>query len=78
MLKIISQKNLKIIHINVNSIITIIRRFDLQKFINMHNPDIVFLNETKLNKKDKLMVFNYNIIRNYRLYSKQGGEERFL
>ena len=60
MSKIISQKNLKIIHVNVNSIIAINRRFDLQKFINVHNPDIVLLNETKLSKKHKIKFLQYN------------------
>lgn len=36
----ILEKTLKIIHINVNSLIRLRRRYDLLKFINQHNPDL--------------------------------------
>lgn len=71
-------KNLKIIQINVNSLISISRRYDLQQFLNMHNPDIVLLNETKLNPRHRLQFLNYNIIRKDRVHSKQGGGTAIL
>lgn len=66
-------KNLKIIEINVNSIIKTSRRYDLLNFIKLHNPDIVLLNETKLNTKHKLHFEEYELIRNDRLNSTRGG-----
>lgn len=69
----ISKRNLKIIHINVNSLILISRRYDLRQFINKHNPDIILLNETKLNRRHKLHFDNYNMIRKDRNGALRGG-----
>lgn len=66
-------KNLKIIQINVNSLISISRRYNLQQFINKHNPNILLLNETKLNSRHRLLFYNYIMIRKDRKDSKQGG-----
>lgn len=55
-------KNFKIIHINVNSIIRLSKRYDLHNFILQHNPDCVLLNETKLNPKHRISFKNYEII----------------
>lgn len=52
----IISKELKIIHVNVNSLIKISRRYELNNFIKNNNPDIVLLNETKLNNKHKLFL----------------------
>lgn len=71
-------KNLKIIHINVNSLISISRRYDLQQFLKKHNPDIVLLNETKLNSKHRLNFENYKMIRKDRKDSKRGGGTAIL
>lgn len=71
-------KNLKIIHINVNSLISLSRRFDLQKFLEKHNPDIVLLNETKLNPRHKLKFFNYVMIRKDRPGATRGGGTAIL
>ena len=78
MLNNILYKNLKIIHINVNSIISISRRYELQTFLKLHDPDIVLLNETKLNKLHKVYFNNYNMIRNDRKDAKQGGGTAIL
>lgn len=56
-------KNLKILEINVNSLILLSRRHTLQTFINSQNPDIVLLNETKLNQRHKLYFDNFDLIR---------------
>lgn len=45
-----SPNNLTIAYINVNSLINLNRRFDLQMFINQQNPDLVIADETKLNE----------------------------
>lgn len=66
-------ENLKIIHINVNSIIRLSRRHELCNFLNIHKPDFVLLNETKLNPKHKLVFQNYEMIRKDRLNSTRGG-----
>lgn len=71
-------KNLKIIEINVNSIIKLSRRYELLNFINLHNPDIVLLNETKLNTKHKLFFENYDLIRKDRPNASKGGGTAIL
>ena len=50
--------NLKIIAINVNSIITNYKRYSLHKFLNTHDLDIILLSETKLNPNHKLSLEN--------------------
>jgi len=59
-------KKIKIIAINVNSIIKNQRRASLMNIINQQNPDIILLGETKLNKNHILRFENYNVIRNDR------------
>lgn len=66
-------KKIKIIVINVNSIIKNQRRASLMNLINIQNPDIILLNETKLNKAHILRFENYNIIRNDREDKYPGG-----
>lgn len=75
--KIIS-KELKIIHINVNSIIRLARRYELLNFLNKNKPDIVLLNETKLNKKHKLLFEEYDFVRRDRVGSNRGGGTAIL
>ena len=72
MINMNNEQNLKIIAINVNSIISYARRASLVSFLEEHNPDIVLLNETKLNSKHKLCFENYNLVRKDRLNSLQG------
>ena len=45
----------------------------MELFVNTHKPDVLLLNETKLNNKHKLSFYDYNIIRKERIGSKQGG-----
>lgn len=71
-------KNLNIISINVNSIVSIMKRSYLQKFLKLHNPDIIFLSETKLTAKHKLEFYSYNIIRNDRPKASFGGGTAIL
>lgn len=65
--------NLFIVQINVNSLVRQNRRYDLQTFLKKYNPDIVLLNETKLNYKHKLCFENYNFLRKDRLAATMGG-----
>ena len=72
------QHRLKIISINVNSLIQNQRRECLLNFIETHNPDIVLLNETKLNPKYKIHFKDFNLVRNDRPNSKLGGGTAIL
>ena len=73
-----SHKYLQIAQINVNSIIANLRRYNLQKFIDNHSPDILLLSETKLNPKYKPYFPNYTILRSDRPSSKRGGGTAIL
>lgn len=66
-------KKLKIISINVNSIVKNQRRASLMQLIKAQNPDIIFLSETKLNNTHVLKFKDYNIIRNDRKAQHIGG-----
>ena len=64
---------LKISAINVNSIISHSSRYDFIKFANQHKPDILLLNESKLNSRHKLLFSDYIIHRTDRPNSINGG-----
>lgn len=64
---------LKIISINVNSIVKNQRRASLMNLINTQKPDIILINETKLNKNHVISFEKYNIIRNDRKEKNMGG-----
>lgn len=66
-------KKLKIISINVNSIIKNQRRATLMNLIDKQNPDIILLSETKLNKKHVITFEKYDIIKNDRNENGMGG-----
>ena len=76
--KNITLKSLKIVAINVNSIITNQRRYNLLKLLNKENPDLALISETKLNKIHKVQFKNYNIVRRDRPNSTQGGGTAIL
>lgn len=69
----VNVNHLKIISVNVNSIITNAKRYSLLQFIEAHDPDIVLLSETKLNPKHKISFESYKMIRTDRPNSIQGG-----
>ena len=71
-------KYLKIISVDVNSIITNNRRSDLTKFVADYNPDIVLIGETKLNPKYKIEFKDYDVYRNDRPNATQGGGTAIL
>lgn len=68
-----SSKSLKIIALNVNSIVTSNRRVKLEYFLQSHKPDIMLLSETKLNMKNKIRFPSYCVYRNDRLSNGGGG-----
>lgn len=69
--KIIAE--LKIISINVNSIVTNQRRLSLANMLKANNPDIVFLSETKLKVNHVINFQEYIMIRNDRKNRMGGG-----
>lgn len=73
-----NNKQIKIIAINVNSVISNEKRNYLLEFTNLHKPDIILLSETKLNNRHRLEFENYSMIRTNRPHSKQGGGTAIL
>lgn len=59
----ISNKDLKIVQLNVNSLISHERRHNLNQFLIMHKPHAALIAETNLHAKHKLNFKNYNFIR---------------
>lgn len=66
-------RDLKIILINANSLVSLVKRANFEHFIKCNNPDIILVTETKLNPRHKLNLQNYNIIRKDRVINKGGG-----
>lgn len=64
---------LKIIAVNVNSIITNQRRASLMDMTKKENPDLILLGETKISAFHKIQFANYNFIRRDRPNATQGG-----
>lgn len=69
---------LKIAAINVNSIITHLRRLELLQFLRDHNHDAVLLSETKLNASYKLTFKGYTLIRRDKPNTIQGDGTAIL
>lgn len=77
-----SNNKLSIIAVNVNSIITHQKRNELLDLTKKHNPDVVCLSETKLNKNHQMSFKNYKFIRRDRAdacsgrWNRSAGEGR--
>ena len=71
--RITSYKNIKLIAINVNSLVTNVRRHNLQKVLEKINPDIALISETKLSDRHKISFEKYKIHRDDRAANKGGG-----
>lgn len=69
----IIMKKLKLISINVNSIVKNQRRALLMQLIKAQNPNVIFLTKTKLNNTHIIKFKDYNIIRNDRNVQHIGG-----
>lgn len=54
---------LKLLTINVNSIVINQKRATLTNILKLQKPDVVFLSETKLKANHKISFKNYQIIR---------------
>ena len=63
----------KVIVANVNSKISNYKRAQLLNFLEKNKPDLMLINETKLNKRHTLFFKNYNVIRVDRDNNKKGG-----
>lgn len=64
---------LKIIFVNINSIVSRQKRHYLNLFIKEHNPDILLLAEHKLNDRHKFQINNYTTFRQNRMGGRGGG-----
>lgn len=64
---------LKLISANINSLVSNSKRIALTLLLNKTNPDIILLNETKLNNKHTMYFKSYKIIRNDRRNAINGG-----
>lgn len=64
---------LRIIAINVNSIVSLHKRNDLEDFIRRQKPDLLLVSETKLTPKHKMAIQGYTIIRRDRKNAIFGG-----
>lgn len=69
----IAFNKLKILEINVNSLIANERRASLVEFLAKHEPDVVLLCETKLNVRHRVSFKNYKFVRNDRPNAEQAG-----
>lgn len=65
-------KQLKIIELNTNSLISKTRRYNLNTFLNTHRPHIMLLCETKIRECHLLNFRNYNFIRSDKKGTKSG------
>lgn len=73
-----NSKKLKIIAVNVNSIITNQRRASLTSMTKKEKPDLILLGETKMNPFHKFSLKHYTIVRKDRPNAKQGGGTAIL
>lgn len=55
---------LKVIQLNINSIISHKKRTEFEQFLKKHKPQVIILSETKLSKKHTLNINGYTTIRN--------------
>lgn len=56
-------ENIKIMQINANSLISSVRRHNMQTFLKTHKPCAVLISETVLQPKHKIVFDNYQFIR---------------
>lgn len=71
-------KQVNIISINVDSIVSNKKRYNLFDLMDNFRPDVILLNETKLNNRHRIEFKNYNIVRNDRENNKGGGGTAIL
>lgn len=64
---------LKIISVNVNSLVGLAKRNELLSFIQKHDPDVVLVCETKLSNRYRIQFADYKLIRSDRQATSSGG-----
>lgn len=64
---------LKLLAINVNSIVTNQKRYSLTNILKKYNPDVALLSETKLKQNHIVNFKDYNIVRNDRTDRQRSG-----
>ena len=69
---------LKVASINVNSLVSHSKRYDLLNFLTENKIDIALICETKLNSRHKTQFADYEIIRSDRVDSIKGGGNAIL
>lgn len=67
-----SMPKYRVIVANVNSIVSNYKRIQLLNFLEKNNPDLILINETKLNKRHTLFFKNYNVVKVDRETGKSG------
>lgn len=72
-LRHLNDRKLTITAINVNSLITTQKRYDLLELAKDTDSDIILISETKLNAKHKFDPAKFNFIRTDRPASTNGG-----
>lgn len=68
-----NNKIFNIVQLNINSLRSVAKRQELNNFIKKEKPDILLLNETKLNSKYKMSFENFELIRTDRPNNNGGG-----
>lgn len=68
-----SESEIKVMQLNINSIISLKKRTEFELLIKKHAPSIILLSETKLHKKHTLNINGYKILRSDRTKNTGGG-----
>ncbi|OXU26695.1 hypothetical protein TSAR_016977 [Trichomalopsis sarcophagae] len=69
---------LKISSINVNSMVSLNKRFDLLNYVQANDLDIIMICETKLNNRHRVQFTDYNFIRTDRSAKSKGSGTALL
>ena len=69
---------IRVAAININSLVANYRKLELLQFLREHDHGCIFVSETKLNPIHKLVVADYNLVRNDRPNAIQGAGTAIL
>lgn len=70
---IYANERLKFIQVNINSLVSRVKRHELAEFISKHKPHIIMLSETHLKTQHIVNIDGYKLFRVDRTESKCGG-----
>lgn len=68
-----TNENIKIIQVNINSVVSKLKRHELAEFIRINKPHVILISETHLKNHHKITIDGYNLFRVDRTESKCGG-----